>query len=154
MCAPGGGDLSKGGGHRCVWGSLLVWSSVGLRCLLVPVCEARWGCARKMHILGFHEPACGNAVCLPCNTLHHPALTSLRWPALLCVCPAVVLQVSICPLDESCIAYILRNVLGGLMYLHEAGRLHRCVLVSAVAMCHVNACCQCVCLYCVLGPGS
>jgi len=38
----------------------------------------------------------------------------------------------VCPLDEASIAYILSRVLGGLIYLHEAGRLHRWVGVGGV----------------------
>lgn len=52
--------------------------------------------------------------------------------SFLCVClclPAmlmrVLLQLSVCPLDEGCISFILARVLGALVYLHGAGRLHR-----------------------------
>jgi hypothetical protein len=35
------------------------------------------------------------------------------------------LQLAVCPLDEGCISFILARVLGALVYLHGAGRLHR-----------------------------
>lgn len=54
------------------------------------------------------------------------ALLSVCLPVSLCVSPP---QLALCVLDEVCIAYILARVLGGLAYLHDAGRLHRCVWV-------------------------
>ena len=39
-------------------------------------------------------------------------------------------QLSIAPLDEGCISYVLARVLGALAYLHGAGRLHRCVWLN------------------------
>lgn len=55
-------------------------------------------------------------------------------PACVCLCLCVSpppTQLALCVLDEVCISYILARVLGGLAYLHDAGRLHRCVVYGS-----------------------
>jgi hypothetical protein len=88
-------------------------------CVLVPCAVSPW------HTVDIHRrllPSATRPACPRPTADCHPPRHS---PS--CSIP----QLALCQLDEACIAFILARVIGGLAYLHGAGRLHRRVRGAA-----------------------
>lgn len=90
-------------------------------------------------IEGIHKEVSTLAGCrCPFITTYHGCLVPPGSSQLLIIMEllagSVADVVSLAPLDEGSIGYVLRAVLGGLAYLHGAGRLHRDIKAANVLL--------------------
>ncbi|KAF6259636.1 kinase-like domain-containing protein [Scenedesmus sp. NREL 46B-D3] len=74
----------------------------------------------------------------PFITRYHASLIASGSSQLLIVMELLLGSVAdalaVCPLDEGCISFILARVLGALVYLHGAGRLHRDIKAANILL--------------------